>query len=161
MRSIGHEHEAGDGRDFVGDGFDQRQEGQVEEEHAVLGVVGNPLHLVGMQARVQRVQHGTRAGYGVVQLHVAIAVPGERADAVTKADAERGERIGQAACALPEVAIGLPMDIAFDPARDDFLVAMVALGMGEERRNKQLLLLHQSIHVGHRLIVVHVKYLGV
>ncbi|MNJ79422.1 hypothetical protein D3C77_774340 [compost metagenome] len=52
------------------------------------------------------------------------------------------------------------MDIAFDPARDDFLIAMVALGMGEERRNKQLLLLHQSIHVGHRLIVIHVKYLG-
>ncbi|MOA31845.1 hypothetical protein D3C78_1530240 [compost metagenome] len=52
------------------------------------------------------------------------------------------------------------MDIAFDAARNDFLVAMVALGMGEERRYKQRLLLHQSIHVGHRLIVVHVKYLG-
>ncbi|MNI82412.1 hypothetical protein D3C73_1391230 [compost metagenome] len=52
------------------------------------------------------------------------------------------------------------MDIAFDAAGDDLLVTMVALGMGEERRDQQRLMLHQSIHVGHRLIVVHVKYLG-
>ncbi|MNN14427.1 hypothetical protein D3C81_1274900 [compost metagenome] len=160
MRSVRHENEAGDGRDFASDGFDQRQEGEIEEEDAVLGVVGDPFHLVRMQAWVQRVEHGTRAGYGVVQLHVAVAIPGKRGDAVTKADAERSECIGQTTRTLPEVAIGLSVDITFDAAGDDLLVAMMALGMGEERRDKQRLLLHQSIHVGHLLIIVHVKYLG-
>ena len=39
-------------------GLDQRQEGEVEEENAVLGVVGDVGELVGMQARVEGVQDG-------------------------------------------------------------------------------------------------------
>ena len=35
----------------------QRQEGQVEAQHLVFGVVGDPGDLVGMQARVDGVQH--------------------------------------------------------------------------------------------------------
>ncbi|MDT4872364.1 hypothetical protein FQZ97_1075420 [compost metagenome] len=58
MCTVRHEDEACDGRDAGGDGFDQRQEGQVEEQDAVFCVVGDPFHLVRMQARVQRVQYG-------------------------------------------------------------------------------------------------------
>ena len=35
----------------------QRQEGQVEAQHLVLGVVGDPGDLVRVQARVDGVQH--------------------------------------------------------------------------------------------------------
>ena len=71
------------------DGFDQRQEGEVEEQHLVFGVVGDVDDLVGVQARVERVQHRARAGDRVVELHVAVAVPGERGDAVAGLDAQR------------------------------------------------------------------------
>ncbi|MNT63283.1 hypothetical protein D3C72_2010840 [compost metagenome] len=91
---------------------------------------------------------------------MAVAVPGQGGDAVAEADTECGQRIGQAARTPPEVAIGLPVDIALGAAGDDFLVAMVALGVGEERRDKQRLLLHQSIHVGHLRIFFHEKCLG-
>ena len=70
-----------------GDRLDQRQEGQVEEQDLVFGMVGDPDDLVGMQARVERVQHRARAGDRVVQLQVAVAVPGQRGDAVAELDA--------------------------------------------------------------------------
>jgi hypothetical protein len=38
------------------------------------------------------------------------------------------------------------MDIAFDAAGNDLLVAMVALGMGDQGGDQQLLLHHQSVH---------------
>ena len=60
----------------------KRQEGHVEEERLVFGVVGDVDDLVGMQARIERVQHGARARHRVVELDVAIAVPGQRRDAL-------------------------------------------------------------------------------
>jgi hypothetical protein len=38
------------------------------------------------------------------------------------------------------------MQVTFDAARDDFLIAMVTLRMGEKRRDQQRLLHHQSVH---------------
>ena len=87
VRAVGHRDEGLDRLHARGDRLDQRQEGQVEEQDLVFGMVGDPDHLVGMQARVQRVQHGARARHRVVQLHVAVAVPGQRGDAVAEADA--------------------------------------------------------------------------
>src|SRR5206468_4563875 len=40
----------------------------------------------------------------------------------------------------------LAMDIAFDAARDDLLLAVVALGMPEQRGDQQRLLHHLSVH---------------
>jgi hypothetical protein len=45
------------------DGLDQRQEGQVEEQRPVLGVVGDPGDLLRVQARVDRVQHRALPGH--------------------------------------------------------------------------------------------------
>jgi hypothetical protein len=38
------------------------------------------------------------------------------------------------------------MEVALDPPRDDLLVAMMALGVHQQRRNQQLLVHHQSVH---------------
>jgi hypothetical protein len=72
------------------------REAQVEEQDLVFRVVGDPHDLVGVQARVQRVQHGPGARRGVVQLHVTVAVPGQRGHAVAEADAALGQRVGHA-----------------------------------------------------------------
>ena len=49
---------------------------------------------------------------------------------------------------LGEITVGLAMDVAFDAARDDLLIAVVTLRMGEERRDQQRLLHHVCVHVG-------------
>ena len=51
----------------------------------------------------------------------------------------RRERCGQ-------FAVGVAMDVAFDAARHDFLLAVVALGVGEQRGDQQRLLHHESVH---------------
>ena len=144
----GHGDEGLDGLHARGDRLDQRQEREVEEEDGVLRVIGDPHDLVRMQPGVERVQHGAGTRHRVVQLHVAVAVPGERRDTIAEADAVRGQRVGHAARALGEVAVGLAMQVAFDAARDDFLVAVVTLRMGEERRDQQRLLHHVCVHGG-------------
>ena len=58
-------------------GLHQGQEAEVEKHHLVFSVVGDVDHLVGVQARVQCLQHGSRAADAEVQLHVAVAVPGQ------------------------------------------------------------------------------------
>ena len=46
------------------------------------------------------------------------------------------------------------MDVALDPARNDFGVAMVALGELDQRRDQQRLALHQAQHVCSLEVVV-------
>ena len=45
-----------------------------------------------------------------------------------------------------ELAVGVAVDVAFDAARDDLLLAVVALGVGQQRRDQQRLLHHRSVH---------------
>jgi hypothetical protein len=85
VRARGHRDEVPDRLDARRDRLDHRQEGEVEEQHAILGVVGDVDDLVGMQARVERVQHRAQSRDRVVELEVAVAVPGERRDAVAVA----------------------------------------------------------------------------
>ena len=144
----GHGHERLDGLNARGDRLDQRQEGEIEEEDRVLRMVGNPHHLVRVQPGVERVQHGAGARHRVVQLHVAVAVPGQRRDAIAEADAVRSQCVGHSARALGEIGVGLAMQVAFDTAGDDFLVAVVTLRMREERGDQQRLLHHVCVHGG-------------
>ena len=113
--------------------LDQRQEGQVEEERLVLGVVGDVDDLVGMQSRVERVQDRARSRHRVVELHVAMAVPGQRRDAVAALDAETGKGVRHPARARRQLAVGRAMDVALDPARHHLLLAVMALGVDQER----------------------------
>jgi hypothetical protein len=144
--TVRHRDERLDRLHARGDRLDQRQEGQVEEKDLVLGMVGDPDDLVRVQARVERVQHGARTRHRVVQLHVAVAVPRQRRDAVAELDALRGERVGHPARTAGELAIGRAVEVTLDAARDHFALAVVALGVDQQRRDQQRLLHHQSVH---------------
>jgi len=146
VRAVGHQHEGLDGLHVRRHGLDQRQEGQVEEQNLVFRVVGDPHHLVGVQSRIERVQHHARPRCSVVKLHVAVAVPGQCRDAVAEAHAQRSDRVGHAARTPGQVAVRIAVDVAFDAARDDFPFAVVTLGVHEQVRDQQWLLLHQSVH---------------
>jgi hypothetical protein len=123
-------------------GLDQRQEGHVEAQHLVFGVVGDVGDLVGVQARVDGVQHRAHAADRVVQLHVAVAVPGQRGHAV--AATSRPARPAPWPWARRErgqLLVGGAVDVAFDAARDDLAFAVVVpLGVHEQGGNQQRLL---------------------
>ena len=72
-----------DGRALGPDRLDDGQEGHVETQHLVFGMVGDQGHLLGDQPRVDGVHHPAAAADAVVQLEVAVTVPGQRGHAVT------------------------------------------------------------------------------
>jgi hypothetical protein len=144
--AVGHRDERLDRLHARGDRLDQRQEGQVEEQDLVFGMVGDPDDLVRVQARVQRVQHGARARHGVVQLHVAVAVPRQRRDPVAEADAAGGEGVGHPARSPRDLRVGRPVQVALDAARNHLPLAVVALGVRQQRGDQQRLLHHRSVH---------------
>jgi hypothetical protein len=128
-------------------GLHQRQEAQVEAQDLVFGVVGDPRDLVGVQARVDGVQHAAAAAHAVVQLQVAIAVPGQRGDAVAEQQLLAVQRIGHLPGTRCDTAPRGAVNIAFDTARDDLAVAVVALDELDQRRDQKRLVLHQTQHL--------------
>ena len=123
-------------------GFDDGQEAHVKTQHRVFGVVGDPDDLVWVQARVQRVQHFARAAHAKVQLHVSVTVPRQRGHAVAEVELQAIEGVGHLAAALGHLFVGVTVNIAFDAARNDFSVTVVALCEFDQRRDQQVLALH-------------------
>ena len=90
-------------------------------------MVGDVGDLLGEQPRVDGVADGADAGDGIVELEVAIAVPRERADAIARLHAKAREGSGEAARTAVSGAIRVAVDRAFDGARHDLGVAVVAI----------------------------------
>ena len=66
---------------------------------------------------------------------------------VMTARAQGRNGIGHAARARRQLAVGVAMNVAFDAAGDDLLVAVVALRVGQKGRDQQRLLHHGTEHV--------------
>jgi hypothetical protein len=134
---VAHEHEVAHrlhlGRELLG----QRQQARVEAQHRVLGVVGDPLDLLGKQARIDRVAHAARAGHAVVDLHVAMAVPGQRGHPLAGRHAQRVQRLRELARALLDAGPVAAVDVALAAPGHDLDVACVARRMPDQRRYGQ------------------------
>ena len=100
--------------------------------------------LRGRQPRVEGVQHPPRGRDAVVQLQVAVAVPGQRGHALAHGHALGLQPAGDAARAVGDAAPVSAVQVAFDAAADDLGIAMVPLGMGEQRSHGERPLLHGS-----------------
>src|SRR5208283_5261438 len=83
---------------------------------------------------------------GVIQLEVAIAVPGERPDPIAWHDAKSGQRARELAGTGVGVAIGVAMDRSLDGARYDLGIAVIAVRVSDQRRDKKRHLHHQTLH---------------
>lgn len=68
-----------------------------------------------------------------VQLQVAVAVPGQRGHAVTEAQVQRIQRIGHLARTRSDLAPVASVDVALDPAGNDFAAGVVTLGVHDQR----------------------------
>ena len=124
----------------------QRHEGQVDKQHPVFGMLEDVRDLRLEQPRVDGVDHRPHAGDGEVELVVAVAVPGQRADPVTRTNAQPLQYPGQPAGAPLGVAVGVTVARALERVADDLRLAMMPRGEGEQRRDQQRLLLHQAQH---------------
>jgi hypothetical protein len=89
-------------------------------------MVGDPGDLVGRQARIDGVHHAAAAGDAEIELEMAVAVPGQRGHAVAERQAQAVQGIGDLARARGGVGVGVAVHVAFDAARDDLGVAVVA-----------------------------------
>ena len=82
-------------RELVDDLGEQGGKRPVEDDHLVLGVIGDVGELLGEQPDVERVEHGAHARHRQVRLHMALVVPHEGADPVPGSNAEFGEGGGE------------------------------------------------------------------
>ena len=87
MRGVGEHDVALDGGQLVGDLFQQRHEGEVGDQHAVLGVIDDPDDLLGEQPRIDGVIDRADAEDAVPGLQVPPGVPGQRRHPVAELDA--------------------------------------------------------------------------
>ena len=94
VRPVGHEDEGSQARARGTQLLHQRHEREVEEKHRVLGVVQDPRDLVREKPRVDGVHHRAAAGDGVVELEVAVGIPGERGDAILQHAPGNGRQLG-------------------------------------------------------------------
>ena len=115
-----------DGAALAVDSLHQRQKAHVKAQHLVFGVIGNPGNQIGVQARVDGVQHPAGATDAVVQLKVAVAVPGQCGDPVAELQPHGIQCIGHLACTTGSVFVGVAVNIALDTARDNFNVSVMA-----------------------------------
>ena len=86
MGGVGQDHVAIDRPQLVGEFLEQRQEGQIRHQHAILGVVDDPDDLLGEQARIDGVIDGTDSHDAVPGFQVAPRVPGQRRHPVAELD---------------------------------------------------------------------------
>ena len=87
MRAISQDDEAFDVFKLWRQSLDQRDEGQVQHQHARGRMVQDPGDLIWKQARIDRVVNGANAGDAIPGFHMAPSIPGERGDTVTQLDA--------------------------------------------------------------------------
>jgi hypothetical protein len=144
--AVRQDHVALDGDEPVLQLFDERYEGQVEEEDAVAGVVRDEDDLILEQARVDRVVDRADAGDAVPQFEVPPGVPSHRCDPVARADAVERQPLGGAQGTLAHLRVCRAVDRPFDRAGYDLSVRMLLPGMIDDAVNQQRPVLHEAKH---------------
>jgi len=129
--------------------LDQGEDVDVDEDDLVLGIASDPGHLLREQTRVDRVADQLGAGHAVVDLHVAIAVPGQRAHTVTRLATQTRQSLSELARAQLDLGPGGAVHVAFDTLGHDLDIAVVPRRVREQRRDHQGHV-HHLAHQAHR-----------
>ena len=111
----------------------------VEEHDLVVRVVRDVDELLGEETNVDRVEHRTQKGHGIVELEVASVVEAEGADAISGPNPHVREGGAELEHPFGEFPVGLP---AF--RGHDLAVGIDGLQTIEDRSDGQGGLLHQS-----------------
>ena len=146
VRGVGEEDEALDGRQRRGDPLDERQEGQVEEEDPILGMVDDVGDLLLAQPGIDRVVDRAEASDSVPRLQVPPRVPGQRRHPVADLDAVALQPLREPARPLMDRRVGRAVHRPLDRARDHRPVRMLRPGVIEDAVDEQRPVLHQADH---------------
>ena len=128
------------------DRLHQRQEGHVEGQCPVFGMVDDPHQLLGRQTRVQGVDDPPAARNAEIQLDVSVTVPGQGGEPVAELQTQPLDCCRDLARAQRGVAVRVTVGVAFDAARDDLGVVVVARGELDQARDRQRQVLHRAQH---------------
>ena len=104
---------------FVLELFKELQEHVVYNQEAVLGVVDDVRQFVGMEPKVQGVQHATCAGDAEVGFQVGIVVPHKACDPVSRLKTRRLENCGKGSCTLGHFPVGVTVNRVVGAAGDN------------------------------------------
>ena len=137
-----------DGRQMVGDRFEQRHEGEIDHHEPVFRVIDDPGDLLREKTRVDGMIDCPDARDAVPGLEVAEAVPGKRRDPVAEPDPVAFEALGHFESPAADLAIVRPMHRALDHARCDFLGRKLDRGEVDDLVHEQGPFLHASEHIG-------------
>ncbi len=75
MRRIGHDDDAFDIGNLIGNAFKHRHKGQIGKDKLIFGMVDDIDQLLGKQARIERVIDATNAGNAIPSFNMAVRVP--------------------------------------------------------------------------------------
>ena len=134
---VGQDDEALDGLEFRRQRLHHRHEGEVEEEHPILGVVHDVEQLVAEESRIHGVADRAYARDREVELVMAVGIPRERRQPIAGPDAERLERVGEPAHARGRVAVGVAVDSAFHPPGDHLRIGEVAFRVRDDAAHQE------------------------
>ena len=145
------DHDVGlDRREVVDDRRERGQQAAVHDDDLVLGVVDDVHQLLGGQPDVQRVHDRAHAGDRVVGLEVLLVVPAEGSHRIAVPDAQFGQRAGQPARVLLDLAVaGVPGPIPLP--RDTLAAAEHPGAMLQDRGDREReVILHRAGNTGAR-----------
>ena len=144
---VGEDEDALEAPELRREALEQRQEHRVGEQIAVLGVIDDVGDLVREQARVDRVADRADARDAVVELEMAMVVPGKGRDPVAHADLElRLERVGQLPDPGAQLRIAGPVRRLVGGAGDHLGLAVIVGRVVEDRRDPERQVHHQAAH---------------
>ena len=126
--------------------FQDRHEGQIDEHHAVFGMIDDPADLFGEQPRIDGVVDRADAEDAVPAFQVPGGVPGERGHAVAELDAVLLQALGHLERAGADLrVIGLD-DRPLDRPGDDLALAVIGGRVVDDPVQQQRPILHQAEH---------------
>jgi hypothetical protein len=122
------------------------KQAMVHEDEPILGVVDDVGQLVGMQARIQGVQHCTNRGNRKIRFEMLMVIPRERGYPVAADDAKLFQTSRQPLGAVDHVRVTVTMHGFVGLTTDDLGGPVKDIGPPENGGNRQLTIHHETAH---------------
>ena len=143
---VDHQDKQPDRGEFGREPFHDGQKGAFEKQHPVCGVVCDVGNLRRDQSWIDRMPDRAQTRDTVFDLEMPVIIPRQRGNPVAWTDAPAPQRIGQFARPARRVVISIPVNRTFGATGNNLGVAMEPVGMLQQRRQQQRLVLHQALH---------------
>ena len=124
----------------------ERQQLLVDKHDAIVRIVDDEGELVGVEAEVERVQHGACQRDTEVRLEMLEMVPAECGHPVARTDVETQKGAGQTSRPSAEVGVRVAMQRPVRAACHHVAARKYLLRVAEDRRQRERKVHHQTVH---------------